>query len=100
MVRYIMHNWPDDYCFKILSSLRAAAGPSSKLLVLVHIVDYLSRDTSGIEPDIPGATRSMAPEPLLPYPDSTTEYAYLMDLLVCPTSVVFSSVLNIHISNR
>ena len=96
MIRYIMHNWPDDYCLKILSGLRAAAGPSSTLLVLDHIVDYLSRDTSGVGPDIPGATRPMAPEPLLPYPDSTTEYAYLMDLLVCLRHVVSCCALTVH----
>lgn len=82
MIRYVMHNWPDAYCLKLLSNLRAAAGPDSKLLVLDHIVDYLSRDTTDIEIDVPGAARHMAPEPLLPYPDSTIEYAYPMDILV------------------
>ncbi|KAJ3553411.1 hypothetical protein NM688_g3627 [Phlebia brevispora] len=82
MLRYIMHNWPDAYCIKILSHLRDAAGPSTQLFVLDHILDYLSRDTTGLNDDIPGAARPMAPEPLLPYPDSVTEYGYLMDILM------------------
>lgn len=65
-----------------MKHLRAAAQPTTKLIVLEQIVDYLSRDTASVEIDIPGAARPKADEPLLPYPDAIAGYAYSLDVLV------------------
>lgn len=77
-----MHNWPDAYCVKILTQLRAVAQPTTKLIVLEQIIDYLSRETTSVEAETPGAARPMAEEPLLPYPDAIAGYAYSLDILV------------------
>lgn len=81
-MRYITHNWADKYASKILSRLRAAAQPGTKLVVIDIIADHMSRDT-GIAASIPGAEKLQAPEPLLPYADAATSLTYSMDICVC-----------------
>ncbi|GJE88132.1 O-methyltransferase-like protein [Phanerochaete sordida] len=79
LLRYTTHNWSDKYATKFLTRMREAAQPTTKLIIIDGISDYLCRDTSSID-DIPGAAKPAAPEPLLPYPDSTIGWGYLMDL--------------------
>ena len=38
MMKYIIHDWPDDICIKILGSCRAGVNPGGKLLVIDHVV--------------------------------------------------------------
>ncbi|EKM56175.1 uncharacterized protein PHACADRAFT_209657 [Phanerochaete carnosa HHB-10118-sp] len=83
-LRYVTHNWSDKYANKILSHLRDAAQPTTKLVVIDHISDYMCRD-SGTATDIPGAAKPQAPEPLLPHADSATGWKYSMD--ICMMSV-------------
>ncbi|EKM54970.1 uncharacterized protein PHACADRAFT_208511 [Phanerochaete carnosa HHB-10118-sp] len=79
VLRYVLHDWPDKYASKILSRLRDAAQPTTKLVVMDAIIDYMSRD-SGATADIPGAAKPQAPEPLLPYADSATGFMYGVDV--------------------
>ena len=82
VVRYILHNWTDQYCVKILKRLRDAALPATKLIVLEEILEYMSRDTTTMHADLPGATNPMAPLPLLPYPEASTGLTYSGDMVV------------------
>ena len=82
LTRYTAHNWSDKYATKYLSRLRDAARPDTKLVLMDNIQDYLCRSGDSSE-DIPGAAKARAPEPLLPYPDTATGWAYGMDLYVC-----------------
>lgn len=96
VMRYIAHNWSDPYVIKILRRLRQAAGPHSKLILLDHIIDYLSHETGDILNSVPGAARPMAQAPLLPYPDSAIGCGYLLDILVStlhPANHVFNHIL-------
>ncbi len=38
MMKYIIHDWPDDLCLKILKGCRAAVNPGGKLLVVDMVV--------------------------------------------------------------
>ncbi|EKM56162.1 uncharacterized protein PHACADRAFT_94727 [Phanerochaete carnosa HHB-10118-sp] len=79
ILRQVLHDWLDEYASKILSRLRDAAQPTTKLVVMDAIMDYMCRD-SGAVAEIPGATRSQAPEPLLPYADSAASFTYSLDI--------------------
>ncbi|EJT96872.1 O-methyltransferase [Dacryopinax primogenitus] len=70
LLRRILHDWSDKYARKILTTLREAAAPSTKLLIIDHILHHVCADPtlSGPEP-VPGwkaARREDAPPPLLP----------------------------------
>ncbi|KAI0789396.1 S-adenosyl-L-methionine-dependent methyltransferase [Abortiporus biennis] len=47
-LRYIMHDYPDDVCIKILSTLRPALGTKSRIL----ICDQVTRTTCGSPQDV------------------------------------------------
>lgn len=32
-LRYIMHDWSDDYCVRILSAIKPSMGPRSRILI-------------------------------------------------------------------
>ena len=81
VTRQTTHNWSDKYATKYLARLREAARPDTKLIVMDRIQDYMCRGTGEVDA-IPGAARAPAPEPLLPYPDSVTGWAYGMDICV------------------
>ncbi|KAJ7598769.1 S-adenosyl-L-methionine-dependent methyltransferase [Mycena floridula] len=50
-LRYIIHNWPDKEAKQIMSQLRAAAGPTSKLVVLDTIAQHTCTVSGG--PQVP-----------------------------------------------
>lgn len=81
LMRYTTHNWSDKYALKFLKRLRDAARPDTTLIIIDGIADYLCRD-GGDTDGIPGATKTPAPWPLLPYPDSVIGWGYPMDLNV------------------
>lgn len=83
LTRYTAHNWSDKYATKFLARLRDAAQPNTKLVLMDDIQDYVCRFADSLEV-IPGAAKARAPEPLLPYPDTATGWAYGIDLCVCP----------------
>ena len=82
MARYILHNWSDAYCLKMLKRLREAAGPGTKLVVMEQIMDHLSRSPEPKKWSIPGNSGYMGPEPLLAYPVAVSGYTYFLDILV------------------
>ncbi|KAI1275971.1 S-adenosyl-L-methionine-dependent methyltransferase [Xylaria sp. FL0933] len=53
-LRYILHDWSDDYCVRILEAIRPAMSPKSRIL----ICDQVMNTTRGCS-ELPGA-----PEPL------------------------------------
>lgn len=81
LMRYTTHNWSDPYAIKFLTRLREAARQDTKLVVVDGISDYLCRSSGDVE-EIPGAYKTAAPEPLLPYPDSVIGWGYPMDINV------------------
>ncbi|KAI0364981.1 O-methyltransferase [Pilatotrama ljubarskyi] len=76
IVTRVMHNWPDAECVKILSNLRAAAGPDTKLVLHEVILPLACPEpiepqpecsVSGIKDDSPDAFADIRPPLLLPY---------------------------------
>ncbi|KZV76743.1 O-methyltransferase [Peniophora sp. CONT] len=62
-LRWVMHDWSDKYCLIILKRLRAAAKPTTRLMVVDTLVSYACPEVH-VE-DIAGAQRPMPPKPLL-----------------------------------
>jgi hypothetical protein len=81
LLRLVLHDWPDEYCVKILRALRAAAHESTKLVVFDNILSYACTE-SGLSKDIRGAKRPPAPAPLLPNFGHANTIAYYYDLTV------------------
>ncbi|KZO93896.1 S-adenosyl-L-methionine-dependent methyltransferase [Calocera viscosa TUFC12733] len=81
-VRHILHNWSDKYVGQILSNLRAAASPHTKLLIMDSIMHYVCRDPAGEEGTVPGweSMRNDAPPPLLPNWGMAGAQTYASDL--------------------
>lgn len=81
LIRYILHDWADSYCRKILHKLRQAAGPHTKLLVIDEILPYACRmDKDEVVQAIPGAEGEVGPQPLLANLGYVNLHKYLMDL--------------------
>lgn len=77
------HGAKPDLCASILRHLRAAAGPTTKLLIVDMVLAHACYDDNGQEA-IPGAGRSLAPEgsPLLANLGRASASGYLLDLSV------------------
>ncbi|KAF3912593.1 O-demethylpuromycin-O-methyltransferase [Arthrobotrys entomopaga] len=43
-MRYILHDWADDYCIKILKGIKAGMGPNSKLLICDQVMNTTNGD--------------------------------------------------------
>jgi len=61
-MRTILHDWPETDVHRILTAIRAAAGPSSKLVVFDYLMPYACENTKG--PSVSGPP--VVPAPLLP----------------------------------
>ena len=68
---------------KILGNLRAAATPTTQLVVIDNVIPYACNDTQQ-SIDVPGASdiRPIAPPPLLPNFGAASLMTYLGDLTV------------------
>lgn len=75
-MRYIIHDWADDYCVKIFKGIKAAMGPRSRLLVC----DQVMNTTHG-DPQLPSA-----PAPLPANYGYFTRFSHTRDL--CVLSVI------------
>ncbi|KAL2163196.1 hypothetical protein VTH06DRAFT_5252 [Thermothelomyces fergusii] len=75
-LRYIIHDWSDDYCVNILRAIRAAMGPRSRII----ICDQVMNTTSGC------AELTSAPAPLPANYGYFTRYSHMRDL--CVLSVI------------
>lgn len=81
LLRMILHDWPDAECLTILQYLRAAAQPSTQLVVVDNIMAYACRDTR--QSDVLGTADVIRPpEPLLPDMGATNMISYLADVQV------------------
>ncbi|GAP82680.1 putative o- protein [Rosellinia necatrix] len=69
-LRYILHDWSDDYCVQILSAIKPAMGPRSRIL----ICDQVMNTTTGCG-ELPAA-----PEPLPANWGYYTRYSHQRDL--------------------
>ena len=76
-----------EYAAKILQRLRAAAGPSTQLVVVDCIMNYASGDPQTVQ-DIPGANVPAPPAPLLANYGVATAFSNLCDIQVSQTRIV------------
>ncbi|KAJ6576452.1 O-methyltransferase-domain-containing protein [Mycena vulgaris] len=74
VLKNIIHNWGDSYSLKMLSHLRAAASPDTKLLVIGSILQHLC----------PSAHNSGS-APLLPSYGVVGDSQYLLDMVMLNT---------------
>ncbi|KAJ5118256.1 hypothetical protein N7448_009971 [Penicillium atrosanguineum] len=70
-LRYILHDWSDDYCIRILSAIKEAMKPNSRIL----ICDQVMNTTAGFTGSIPSA-----PEPLPANYGYFTRYSHQRDI--------------------
>ncbi|KAJ7202626.1 O-methyltransferase [Mycena pura] len=82
LLRYILHDWNDAQAIIILGHLRAAAQPTTRLVILEKIIPFASvEDVKRSEAHaVPGATRPTAEAPLLPNWGVATADLYLYDV--------------------
>ena len=80
LVKTVLHNWSDKYCVQILSHLRAAATPSTQLMVVENIISHICADER-LEA-VPGAVVQPPPAPLLPNMGHAASPAYSADIQV------------------
>ncbi|KAI0630668.1 S-adenosyl-L-methionine-dependent methyltransferase [Trametes polyzona] len=86
LARGVLHDWPDREATKILSILRHAAGPHTKLLIVDNLLPYACRDDNSTanasNTSSEGVVESLVPEgsPLLPNLGKASANGYLMDI--------------------
>jgi len=78
ILKQILHNWSDPYCFKILKALRDASRPDTKLVIIDGIVAYGCHDPT-IDSDLNTGYKE-APAPLLPNYGGANSVLYFLDL--------------------
>uniref|UniRef100_A0A8H8CPN6 O-methyltransferase C-terminal domain-containing protein n=1 Tax=Psilocybe cubensis TaxID=181762 RepID=A0A8H8CPN6_PSICU len=84
LLKQIMHDWPDKYAIKILSQLRQAARPDTRLIIVDSAIPFACHDPSGDKgKGVVGAVPKEAPEPLLANYGVTNEMTYFADVTVC-----------------
>lgn len=54
-LRNVLHDWPDEEACEILSNIRDAAGPNSKLIVFESLARYTCEDSSRTNFSLPEA---------------------------------------------
>jgi hypothetical protein len=81
-MRFIAHNWSDTKLKEILGHLRSSAQPSTKLIVVDHLIPHAA-PPSGEFKDIPGAEERPVPKPLLPNLGIACSLPYIADMVVC-----------------
>ncbi|TCD69561.1 hypothetical protein EIP91_007185 [Steccherinum ochraceum] len=81
LLRQIIHDWSDRFSVEILTHLRAAAGPNTKLLIIDCIVEYAcasqTQDALTVDSDA-----QKVPKPLLPNLAGANILAYQYDILL------------------
>ncbi|TFY82519.1 hypothetical protein EWM64_g1488 [Hericium alpestre] len=81
ILRQILHEWSDKYAAKILTQLRVAAGPQSKLLVIESVLLYAC-DQPPEELAVKGTQALVPPAPLLPNLGGANARLYYGDVLM------------------
>ncbi|KAG5221429.1 S-adenosyl-L-methionine-dependent methyltransferase [Salix suchowensis] len=81
LLKQILHDWSDEYCVKILSQLRIAAVPKTKLVLMDSIMPFACHDPSAnTKSGIPGGVPREAPAPLLANFGAVNEMGYNADI--------------------
>ncbi|KAJ3567380.1 hypothetical protein NP233_g6405 [Leucocoprinus birnbaumii] len=62
-MRFVLHNWPDSDCIRILKQIRDAASSSSKLIIFESGCAYACEDTTEYDAKV---EKRSAPWPLIP----------------------------------
>jgi hypothetical protein len=75
LLRYIMHDWSDEYCIQILSQIGKAMGPHSRVL----IADQVMNTTLG------GSELPSAPAPLLANYGTYVRFSHQIDIALLST---------------
>ncbi|KAJ7815989.1 O-methyltransferase [Mycena olivaceomarginata] len=78
LLRQIVHDWPDGAVIKILAQLRAAATPTTKLIIVDQIIPYAT--TSDAVNSILGTARPAPPAPLLSNMGAASAVPYWADM--------------------
>jgi hypothetical protein len=81
-MRFIAHDWPDEYAKIIIKNCRGAAQPTTKLILVDNVVPYASPTGTQFS-HIPGAEVPDVPFPLLPNLGGASASVYVADLSVC-----------------
>ncbi len=81
-MRTILHDWSDEFAVRILTNLRHAAKPDTKLLIIDTLVEYAcsAQDSSAL--DVPGYELQDAPKPLLANLGFASIASYDLDMVV------------------
>ncbi|KAI5925278.1 S-adenosyl-L-methionine-dependent methyltransferase [Camillea tinctor] len=75
LLRYILHDWSDEYCIKILTEIRKAMGPNSRLLIVDQVMNTTIGDKS----------LTSAPAPLLANYGHYIRFSHQIDLALMST---------------
>ena len=84
LLKAVLHNWSDEYSVRILTNLRAAAGPDTKLVLMETIIPFTCHDPLEKERNIPGASSRQAPAPLLANFGAVADLGYQADIAASP----------------
>ncbi|THG98942.1 hypothetical protein EW026_g3332 [Hermanssonia centrifuga] len=81
-MRTILHDWSDEFAVRILTNLRHAAKPDTKLLIIDTLVEYAcsAQDSSAL--DVPGYELQDAPKPLLANLGFASIASYDLDMVM------------------
>ncbi|KAH9484887.1 4-O-methyltransferase 1 [Psilocybe cubensis] len=80
-LKQVIHDWPDPYATKILSELRKAARPDTRLIIVDSAIPFACHDPSGDKgKGVIGAVPKEAPEPLLANYGVANELTYAADV--------------------
>ncbi|KAH8987939.1 O-methyltransferase [Lactarius hatsudake] len=79
LVCKVLHDWADEYCVKILTHLRAAAGPKTQLVIVEQLLACACDEPATHE--IPGAELPVPPKPLLPNMGRAGSMAHATDAM-------------------
>ncbi|KAI1787144.1 S-adenosyl-L-methionine-dependent methyltransferase [Ganoderma leucocontextum] len=88
LLRLVLHDWKDEDCKRILTQLRAAAGPQTKLLIGDMLLPNACADEAAYEgtndstSTFPFITKD---SPLLPNLNISNIHGYLIDIMVLLT---------------
>jgi hypothetical protein len=87
LLRHIVHNWPTSTARKILLQLSRAATPSTRLVIIDHILPYTISTSVPLPLDkIPGVAHASVPSPLLS--SAGEDNAFNINVLVSATNLV------------
>ncbi|KAJ7828374.1 O-methyltransferase [Mycena olivaceomarginata] len=75
LLRQIVHDWPDGAVIKILAQLRAAATPTTKLIIVDQIIPYATTSDARGLPRPPPLLSNMGAASAVPYWADMTMYA-------------------------